>query len=68
MCKTSGKMHMCDVVKIDTIVFEIVASRVSNIPDHIGLTYYKQMAKRDWQWLTELNVFTEKLMSFQLKK
>ena len=48
MPKTPGKMHMYDMVKIDTIVFEIVGGAfkvppppgslaVGNSPDRIGL-------------------------------
>ena len=39
MPKTPGKMHMYDMVKIDTIVFEIVAPPPDS-PDLIGLIKY----------------------------
>ena len=54
MPKTPGKMHMYDMVKIDTIVFEFVGGgglltppppgtlAVWNSPDRIGLMHPKQ--------------------------
>ena len=36
MPKTPGKMHMYDIVKIDTIVFEIVGGGVKATPPPPG--------------------------------
>ena len=35
MCETSGKMHMYDMVKIDTTVFEFLGGRFFKPSSHL---------------------------------